>query len=55
MYQRTITEREAGQRFDKYLHKLLPEAGCGFLYNAAEEKYRVKSEKGRWKREACMR
>lgn len=38
MYQRTVTEREAGQRFDKYLHKLLPEAGSGFLYKMLRKK-----------------
>ncbi|MDE7017798.1 MAG: RluA family pseudouridine synthase [Lachnospiraceae bacterium] len=38
MYQKTITEREAGQRFDKYLHKLLPEAGNGFLYKMLRKK-----------------
>lgn len=38
MYQKTITEREAGARFDKYLHKLLPEAGSGFLYKMLRKK-----------------
>lgn len=38
MYKRTITERESGQRFDKYLHKLLPEAGSGFLYKMLRKK-----------------
>lgn len=38
MYKRTITETEAGQRFDKYLHKLLPEAGSGFLYKMLRKK-----------------
>lgn len=38
MYQRTITNREAGQRLDKYLHKLLPEAGSGFLYKMLRKK-----------------
>lgn len=32
MYQTIITDREAGQRFDKYLHRILPNAGSGFLY-----------------------
>lgn len=45
MYQRTITEREAGQRFDKYLHKLLPEAGCGFLYKMLRKKNIVLNQK----------
>ena len=38
MFQRTITEREAGQRFDKYLHRLLPEAGSSFLYKMLRKK-----------------
>lgn len=38
MYQRTITETEEGQRFDKYLRKLLPEAGSSFLYKMLRKK-----------------
>ncbi|MDE7258620.1 MAG: hypothetical protein K2N77_05210 [Lachnospiraceae bacterium] len=38
MYQTTITEREAGQRFDKYLHRLLPGAGSSFLYKMLRKK-----------------
>ncbi len=38
MLQKKITAREAGQRFDKYLHKLLPEAGNGFLYKMLRKK-----------------
>lgn len=38
MYQRIITETEAGQRFDKYLRKLLPEAGSSFLYKMLRKK-----------------
>lgn len=38
MYQRTISETEAGQRFDKYLRKLLPEAGSSFLYKMLRKK-----------------
>ena len=38
MFQKQITDREAGQRFDKYLHKLLPEAGTGFLYKMLRKK-----------------
>ena len=38
MFQRTITEREAGQRFDKYLRRLLPEAGSSFLYKMLRKK-----------------
>ena len=45
MYKRTITEREAGQRFDKYLHKLLPEAGSGFLYKMLRKKNIVLNDK----------
>lgn len=45
MYRKTITEREAGQRFDKYLHKLLPNAGNGFLYKMLRKKNIVLNEK----------
>lgn len=45
MYQRKITEREAGQRFDKYLHKLFPEAGSGFLYKMLRKKNIVLNQK----------
>lgn len=45
MYKRTITEREAGQRLDKYLHKLLPEAGNGFLYKMLRKKNIVLNDK----------
>ncbi|MCM1173938.1 MAG: RluA family pseudouridine synthase [Blautia sp.] len=45
MYQRTITEREAGQRFDKYLRKLFPEAGSGFLYKMLRKKNIVLNQK----------
>ncbi|MBD5504331.1 MAG: RluA family pseudouridine synthase [Lachnospiraceae bacterium] len=38
MYLTTITEREAGQRFDKYLHRLLPGAGSSFLYKMLRKK-----------------
>ena len=38
MYQAIITEREAGQRFDKYLHRILPNAGSGFLYKMMRKK-----------------
>lgn len=33
-----ITDLEAGQRFDKYLHKLLSGAGTGFLYKMLRKK-----------------
>lgn len=38
MFQKAITDREAGQRFDKYLHRLLPEAGSSFLYKMLRKK-----------------
>lgn len=38
MYQTIITQREAGQRLDKYLHRILPEAGTGFLYKMLRKK-----------------
>lgn len=38
MYQTIITEREAGQRFDKYLHRILPGAGSSFLYKMLRKK-----------------
>lgn len=38
MYQTKITDREAGQRFDKYLHRILPNAGSGFLYKMLRKK-----------------
>lgn len=34
----TITPNQAGQRFDKFLHKQLPEAGSGFLYKMLRKK-----------------
>lgn len=38
MYQTTITAKEAGQRFDKYLRRIMPEAGSGFLYKMLRKK-----------------
>lgn len=38
MYQTIISDREAGQRLDKYLHRLLPNAGSGFLYKMLRKK-----------------
>lgn len=38
MYQVKITESDAGQRFDKYLHRILPKAGSGFLYKMLRKK-----------------
>ena len=33
-----ISNNEAGQRLDKLLHKLLPEAGNSFLYKMLRKK-----------------
>ena len=38
MYQKVITDKETGQRLDKYLRRLLPEAGSGFLYKMLRKK-----------------
>ena len=38
MYQTQITEKEAGQRLDKYLHRILPNAGNSFLYKMLRKK-----------------
>lgn len=38
MYQFEITANEAGQRFDKYLHKLLPKAPSSFFYKMLRKK-----------------
>ena len=38
MYQFEINPNEAGQRFDKYLHKLLPEAPSSFFYKMLRKK-----------------
>lgn len=38
MYQTIITQKEAGQRLDKYLHRILPEAGNSFLYKMLRKK-----------------
>ena len=38
MKQFTITPNESGQRFDKYLKKLLKNAGSGFLYKMLRKK-----------------
>ncbi len=38
MYLRQITNREAGQRLDRYLCKLLPMAGTGFLHKMLRKK-----------------
>ena len=38
MYQFTINSNEAGQRFDKYLNKLLPKAPASFFYKMLRKK-----------------
>ena len=38
MYQFEINKNEAGQRFDKYLHKLLPKAPSSFFYKMLRKK-----------------
>lgn len=38
MKQFTVTEKEAGQRLDKYLHKLLPAAPSSFFYKMLRKK-----------------
>lgn len=38
MYQFEISKNEAGQRFDKYLHKLLPKAPSSFFYKMLRKK-----------------
>ena len=38
MFQQKISEQDAGQRFDRYLAKLLPEAGTGFLHKMLRKK-----------------
>lgn len=45
MYQFEITANEAGQRFDKYLHKLLPKAPTSFFYKMLRKKNIVLNEK----------
>lgn len=38
MYQFEINKNEAGQRFDKYLHKLMPQAPSSFVYRMLRKK-----------------
>ena len=38
MYQVKITQQDEGQRFDKYLHRILPKAGSGFIYKMLRKK-----------------
>ena len=38
MYQKIITQKEEGQRLDKFLHRILPEAGNSFLYKMLRKK-----------------
>lgn len=44
----TISSLEAGQRFDKYLVKCLPNATKSFfIQNAAQKKYYIEPQKSR--------
>lgn len=45
MYQYSIGTNEVGQRFDKFLHKLLPEAPNSFLYKMLRKKNIVINDK----------
>lgn len=45
MQQFVVTGKEAGWRFDKYLKKLLPQAGSGFLYKMLRKKNITLNEK----------
>lgn len=46
-----ITENEAGQRFDKYLAKLLRNAPKSFFYKMLrKKKHHIKWQKSNWKR-----
>lgn len=38
MYQVKITDKDAEQRLDKYLHRILPKAGSGFIYKMLRKK-----------------
>lgn len=38
MYRVQITDKDAGQRLDKYLHRILPKAGSGFIYKMLRKK-----------------
>ena len=38
MYQTKITDKDSGQRFDKYLHRILPKAASGFIYKMLRKK-----------------
>lgn len=38
MYQVRITEKDAGQRLDRYLHRILPRAESGFIYKMLRKK-----------------
>lgn len=44
-----ISEREEGQRLDRYLEKYMPDAPKSFFYKMmAQEKHCVKREKSVW-------
>lgn len=55
MYQTTITDKDEGQRFDKYLHRILPNADNGFLYKMLRKKNIMLNDKkaGGGERLAC--
>lgn len=50
-----ITENEAGQRFDKYLAKLLRNAPKSFFIKCFAKKHHIKWQKSNWKRKAQHR
>ena len=45
MYLRHITNLEAGQRLDRYLSKLLPMAGSGFLHKMLRKNITLNGQK----------
>lgn len=46
MYQKIVTEKEDGQRLDKLLNRMLPNAGSAFLYKMLRKK-NIKLNKGK--------
>lgn len=51
-----ITDNEAGQRFDKYLAKLLGNAPKSFFYKMLRKKnITLNGKKSKWKRKASDR
>lgn len=49
MRQFTVTEKEAGQRLDKYLHKALPGAPSSFLQDAPQKNITLNGRKAEGK------